>query len=193
MRVESKHVQFSDGLPVIQGQLQKMPEDWCPLCMVCGETLEIPQPLRETLIAKVNVSSPIISCPKCNTYHAVADGQRAMVMGPADDAAPERPQGLVLGLVVTPDSLIADAVSGALGPPVVLESDHLPPGEYIAGPYIGPPQKPLRRDGLLAPCCTCGGKTESYCPDCEQTLCLKPGCEASHVVTCPPKKRASYL
>jgi hypothetical protein len=188
MKVEARHVLASGAsVPIIQGHLQRMPKDWCPICMVCGDVWEIMQPLRESLVA---VSSAVVFCPKCNSGHVVVDGTHALVMGPADGAAPERPEGLVLGRVVTPDILGTEVKTDRPGDPLH-DTRVLTPGDYLA--INSPPQKPLRRDGLTAPCCTCGGKTDLYCPDCERPLCLKPGCEASHAVSCKPQKRDSYL
>lgn len=195
MRIDAKHIQFTEGLPVVQGELQKIGEDWTPLCMVCGEHLEIVGPIRETLLAKVNVSSPVITCPKCNTPHLVAHGEKAMVMGPVGSPSPARPKGLVLALCVTPGSLEADAVSGVLGDPLKVsmgDTKVLQPGDYLAM-ADSEPVKPIRLPGKGGYCCTCNTLTEQHCPDCTRPLCMKTGCEASHVIPCPPKKRDSYI
>lgn len=195
MKIDVKHVQFSKGLPVVQGELQTVGADWTPLCMTCGEPFEFPEPLRETLIAKVGIESPVITCPLCGTFHLIADGQKAMIMTPADSPRTDRPKGIVMAKCVTPGSLASDAQSGVMGEPLKVsmgDTRVLTPGDYLAMADTAP-IKPIRLPGKGAYCCTCNTLTEQHCPDCKKPLCMKTGCEASHLVLCPPKKRDSYV
>lgn len=190
MKIDIKYIVMSQGLPVVQGELQTVGPDWRPLCMTCGEMFEFAQPLRESLIACVGVSTPVIVCPKCNARHLLADGQKAMILGPANAPRPERPKGIVLARVVTVDSLVEDKREEPLS---VSSGDTtiLTPGDYLA--IKGEPIKPIRVPGRAALCCTCNTATEQHCPDCHRPLCLKTGCEASHAVPCPPNRRDTYV
>lgn len=194
MKIDAKHVHFSAGLPVVQGELQTVGADWTPLCMTCGTSFEFPQPLRETLIAKVGFESPVVTCPQCATAHLIADGQKAMIMTPADGPRPERPKGIVMAKCVTPGSLAADAQSGVMGEPLKVsmgDTRVLTPGDYLA--MEGEKIRPIRLPGKGAYCVVCNTLTEQHCPDCKKALCLKTGCEATHVIPCPPKKRDTYI
>lgn len=191
VQITARFVQFSSGIPVVQGELQKLGTDLSAHCMACSEPFEFPQPMLELLISKVGIESPVIRCPRCNCSHLMADGQKALIMGPFDGPRPERPKGLVLARCVMAEDLMpgikdAPELKVSAGDTAILT-----PGDYLA--VGGPPMKPIRVPGKAGFCCTCTAATEHHCPDCQRHLCLKTGCEAAHAIPCPPKKRDLYV
>lgn len=118
MLVGEEHVSFPGGLPVIDGKVIRLTSEWAFACMACGERLEVAAAVRETLKDQASIEHAILTCPQCKMPHCVTDGQRALILGPLDDPAPERPVGLVVGLCTTPASLAQKAEAGELGSPL---------------------------------------------------------------------------